>query len=128
MAIGDEFQFSPSFSFQETIRFRTLISTGENGTEQRRAKWQNPLREFTMNHNAITQDTGANLGDALEGEDVDRLFRFYTNRQGKFDLFTFTSPMDGSNYTVRFAEDSLQRDNFIAKLFSVGVKLVEVRQ
>lgn len=45
---NDVFPFITHYSFNETIRQRTLLSTFESGKEQRRGVWSAPLRSFTV--------------------------------------------------------------------------------
>ena len=41
-----DFNFKPDFVIEETVEYKTLISEFENGAEQRRRKWENPIRKW----------------------------------------------------------------------------------
>lgn len=99
----------------ETIVHSTLISSFENGYEQRRNKWANPLREFKLKFENRTQ---------AEMEDIRD---FFLSKLGAYSSFTWENPNDGEEYTVRFEKDSLEITAIAYQIFSIEVRFVEVR-
>jgi len=43
-----DFNYTPDFTVDEAVQYKTLVSEFENGVEQRRRKWANPLRKWTL--------------------------------------------------------------------------------
>ena len=50
-----DFTMRPDFVITEAPTHKTLISEFENGVEQRRSKWNSPLRKWTLDFRAKTQ-------------------------------------------------------------------------
>lgn len=99
--------------FKESIQFNTLISLFEGSLEQRRKKWTNGRRRFSLTWEVLTQD------------EIDELFTFYVARAGAFEAFIFTNPNDNVDYVCRFKDDSMTKERFVATLFKTGLDLVE---
>lgn len=86
---------TPDFPIEETIKYKTIVSPFENGAEQRRAKWNDPLRQFRLSY--ISRPIA----------DWTTIATFYNTKKGPYTAFTWTNPNDSTEYTVRFVEDSL---------------------
>ncbi len=110
-----EFSLQPDFVLTESIRFNTLVSQFENGSEQRRQKWTTPLRSFTLK---FTNRLGSEMQTVKD---------LFIAKFGKASSFTWTNPNDSVEYTVRFEDDSLQYDLKAFNVYDFEVKLVEVR-
>jgi len=105
----------PDFSWSETPEFHTLISSYETGHEQRRNKWANPVRKFTLtftNRSKTEYETARN---------------FFIARKGAYEVFTWTNPNDSTSYNVRFDGDSFGFTNKSFGLYDFEMKLIEVR-
>lgn len=109
------FNFTPSFIYIEELKFKTIVSEAESGKEQRRKKWTNPKREFTLKFDAIDDTTAKSIRD------------FFIARGGRFEAFTWLNPLDNVVYTVRFTDDKLPREAFTpAFLSKFGMKFLEI--
>ena len=75
-----EFNFNINRPFDEEITYKTLITSFEDGKEQRRQKWSSPKRTFTVTLSAKSK--------TIE----DRVWSFYKDRAGAYDTFYFTNP------------------------------------
>lgn len=104
----------PSFSYVQGIQFKTIISQFENLAEQRRQKWSQGKRTFSLTY------------PVLSSTDMDTLWNFYVARNGSYDAFTFVDPISSTSYTVRFQDDSLSREEFAYRLEKIGIKLIQV--
>jgi len=111
----ETFPLVPDFVFKQKTDFNTVVSEFENGTEQRRAKWSSDLKTFECEF------------DNRPKSDFTTLQAFFEARQGKYEAFEFTNPLDDVTYTVRFDTDTLQVDHKTALIYSFGCKLKEVR-
>ena len=105
----------PDFPVLETIRHNTLVSEFENGFEQRRSKWASPLREFSLSWKNRSQ------------ADYDSLSAFFNTKLGAFGTFTFESPNDSAEYTVRFKEDSFRTSLKAYQIYDMEAVLIEVK-
>lgn len=132
----------PEYSYEEELRFRTLISQFENGTEQRRDAWSQPKKIFTLRYNVKTR------------EEIDRLWNFYQLCKGPFKAFNFQSPVtpmlpydqvtawwplhegEGTKtddwngfiypvYSCRFLEDRLSYEEFSFRLRRTGIQIIQ---
>jgi len=102
-------------SIDEKIKERTLISPFENGAEQMRSKWSEPLREWTL-HFLKLKTVGNELRD------------FWIARRGPAGSFYWTSPIDDVQYTVRFKEDNFMREAVYHDVsYECSLTLVETR-
>lgn len=75
-----EFWWPVNEPFDEELNFNTLVTPFEDGKEQRRQKWSQPKRLYTI---------------SLRGKnktDEDALWSFYQARAGAFDTFYFENP------------------------------------
>lgn len=99
----------------EVVEYNTLITQFENGAEQRRNKWANPLRTFKLVYKNRPES------------EVDTLKTFHTSKKGAYTSFTFTNPNDSTDYTVRFANDNLEFKRVAYDVYDFNVTLKEVR-
>lgn len=106
----------PSYSIVHEIEFKTLVSSFENGAEQRRNKWSQGKRQWTL------------VFDALTTAQIDTLYNFYTSQKGAYTSFTYTDWMSSTStsFTVRFAEDRMSYEGFSKRLRRTGLKLIQV--
>jgi hypothetical protein len=140
------FPIPPSHSLTHEIRYTNHVVDMGDGFEQRvnknlswgnRATGEGTVASYkginTFSINLINLMHINNNNNAL----ANKLWAFYKARLGSYESFYFYNPVEGAidsggnnttgRYLVRFAEASLSRDNFMWKLFHVGVKLIEVR-
>ena len=110
-----DFTYVPDFALQETINYGTLVSQYENGAEQRRQKWANTRRQWSLNF--------SNLDEG----DKDNLVSFFEDKKGQFSSFTWTNHNDDAEYTVRFADDGLSMIQKAYQLYDITVKFIEVK-
>ena len=110
-----DFTTIPDFVFEELPRFKTLISTFENGYEQRRNKWSSDIREFHLVFKNRTDTEFETVRD------------FIIAKLGSYTSFTFENPNDTTEYTVRFKEDSLTFVRHSGEIYDFEFDLVEVR-
>jgi len=71
------FPLTSNYSFFRTQEWRTIISEGDSGVEQRRQRWSRPRHRY-----AITLDP-------INREDVNKAFEFFKEMQGSYDSFYF---------------------------------------
>ena len=110
-----DFTFKPDYAIEETVQFKTMVSEFENGTEQRRRKWANPLRRWSLKfRNRNTSDLNA-------------IKNFFTSKFGAANQFTWTNPNDSVEYVVRFVEDSFKFTLKAYGVYDVEFDLMEVR-
>lgn len=110
-----DFSLAPDFTFETTKEFKTLISQFENGVEQRRAKWATGLRTWKLNYNNRTST------------DLSTITTLFDTQKGALTSFTWTNPLDSTDYTVRFKEDSLNYSNSVYGLYNISFELIEVK-
>lgn len=113
MAGSDFSGFQRGLPYLEETRFKILTSPMENGAVQKRNKWHTNQKVFTINFKANTK------AEALEIRD------YFISNEGSYDTFTFTEPLESTEYTVRFEKDSLkiERENF--GTFNITINLIE---
>ena len=105
----------PDFPVVESVKHNTLVSTFENGVEQRRSKWSLPIREFDLTFKTRSQ-TEYNL-----------MVAFVKAKLGALTSFTFDNPNDSTTYTVRFKEDSFRASLRAYQIYDMDCVLVEVK-
>jgi len=80
------FTYPVTLSYTESINWKTLITAFEDGKEQRRKKWSNPRRVFTLQYRGSTKT------------DINGMWDFYNDRYGAYDTFywenTNESPLE----------------------------------
>ncbi len=111
----DDFSLKPDFVFDETPQFSTIISQFENGSEQRRDKWNSPLTKYRLVYENISVD------------DKGTILSLFTSKKGALSSFSWTHPISGISKTVRFVEDSLLLSNLAYGRYSIEFELVEMK-
>jgi len=81
-------------SIEEIPDFNVIISEFENGSEQRRLRHARPVGSFKITTPVLTKDQMLAYRN------------YFTNHYGALNSFTFTSPFDNVQYTVRFEPGS----------------------
>jgi uncharacterized protein (TIGR02217 family) len=102
------------YSFTKEVEFKTLISQFENGVEQRRNKWSQGKRQFTV------------LFDLLSPTNMGYLYDFYVARKGSYESFVYIDPITSSSVDCRFVDDKLSFEEFSHDLRRTGLKLIQV--
>lgn len=110
-----EFTYLPDFVIDEAVEYKTLVSEFENGAEQRRRKWLNPLSKWTIRFNNRTYAEMTQVRD------------FFKNKFGAFMSFTWTNPNDSVEYAVRFVEDSFQFSRKAYGVYGFEFEFIEVK-
>ena len=110
-----DFNFKPDFVIEETVEYKTLISEFESGVEQRRRKWENPIRKWTLRFRTRTLS------------EMNAVKDFFISRYGAFGSFTWTNPNDSVEYSVRFVDDSFKFDMKSYQLYDFELNLREVK-
>jgi len=112
--MADFSSYERNFPFIEEIKYNVLVSIYENWAEQRRLKSSSSRRMFTINFFPKTLAETAIIK------------AFFVARQGSYDTFTFTNPVDSVLYTVRFLESSLKIERIGYGTMKMQVILIEV--
>ncbi len=110
-----DLSLKPDFTFVKRTRYETIISQFENGAEQRRSRWANPLREWVLqfrNRSASDLSTIQDLFDA---------------QKGQYGAFDWLNPLDAVTYTVRFKEETFEVGNSAYGFYDFQFELIEVR-
>ncbi len=110
-----DFTYTPDRVVEEEVMFNTLVSRFENGVEQRRAKWANPLRRWRLYFKIRTQT------------EMEAVRDFYIAKKGSYESFTWDNPNDGQTYTVRFVEDSFRIKRVHYQIYDFEFAFVEVK-
>jgi phage-related protein len=112
--MADFTSYERNYPFTEKIEYNVLVSQFENWSEQRRVKCANPRRMFviTFYPKTLTEATA--------------IKNFFIAREGAYDSFTFTNPMDSTEYTVRFMENSFAMERTAYNTVRMQVTLIEV--
>ncbi len=109
----------PSYSYTKEVQYKTITSQFENGAEQRRNKWSQGKRLFTLIYNALTVAEATTLHD------------FFIARKGSFESFSYVDLITSTTYTVRFVEDGFSMEEFTYTAAGIGlvktmVKFIQV--
>ena len=86
----EEFNFPINIPFEEEVQWSTLVTKYESGKEQRRKKWSQPKRVYTVNLRGRSKTVSTQVWD------------FYNSRSGAFDTFYFVNPNENSVTSERF--------------------------
>jgi len=108
-----DFTWIPSYTFQETPEFRTLVSKFENGVEQRRSARNNPIRTWKLEFKNVSKSV------------YELILDFFIAKKGQFSSFTWTNPNDNVEYTVRFGEDKINFERNAFNVYSFSLVLFE---
>lgn len=98
--------------YESEIKFHTLITEFEDGSEQRRSKGL-PRRRFVLKFKK--QETSA-----------DEIKAFFEARKGKFEAFFWTPPRESNPLMVRFDVDVLSIKSDYDVIYEFGLPLIEV--
>jgi phage-related protein len=90
-----EFAWVPDFTFVTGSECKTEESEAECGVKQYRAIWPTPQRNWTLSFKSRTSAV------------VAAVLAFFEAKLGKATSFTWTCPLDGVEYTVRFKNDKI---------------------
>ena len=101
-----EFNFNINTPFIEELNYKTLVTSFEDGKEQRRKKWSSPKRIFTINLRGKSQ--------TIE----DRIWDFYKSREGMYDTFYFENPNE--NPVQGIASTTTEKPKTDSKMQSIG--------
>jgi len=112
--MADFTSYERNYPFTEEIAYNVITTDFENGAEQRRLKSENPKTIFTINFfpKTLTEATAIKA--------------FFKARQGSYDTFTFTNPLDSVEYTVKFMDNSLKMERVAYNTVRMQVVLIEV--
>jgi len=110
-----EFSYNCDFPVEETVMQKTVVSEFENGFEQRRQKWANPLRSFNLVFSCRTKT------------EMENVRNFFTTKKGALTSFTWTNPNDSVEYTVRFKEDSFKYQQISYRIYDFELELIQVK-
>ena len=105
----------PDFVFEEKIDFETLVTKFENGVEQRRAKRNAPIRNWTLQfHNRTTAE-------------ITDIKSFFLARKGSYESFTWENPNDSVEFSVRFDSDNFVFTKKASDIYDCSFSLTEVK-
>ena len=133
----------PEYVFEEEMDFKTLILQFENGVEQRRDKWSQGKKMFTLHYNIKTR------------EEINRLWNFYHLCKGAYKGFNFQNPLpsllpydqitawwplhegEGTKaddwngfiyptFSCRFLEDRLSYEEFSVRIQKTGIRVYQI--
>ena len=110
-----DLSLQPDYVYEEDIQYKTLVSSFENGYEQRRQKWSSPLHRFLLTYKNRSL------------VDMRTIKTLFTTKAGMAGSFTWTNPNDSTEYTVRFEADSLKIMNKAYGIYDFEFNLVEVK-
>ncbi len=110
-----DFPLKPDYPIEESHVQNTLISSYENGIEQRRSRFGSPLREFTLSF----KNRGISEYCCLRD--------FFNTKQGALCMFTFQNPNDSCCYNVRFKEDKFSMQLISYRIYNMEATLVQVK-
>lgn len=110
-----DFSYTPDFVVEGKINYKTQVTQFESGTEQRRKKWANPKRQWTLHYKNRTSTEMSNVRT------------FFAGKYGAYSSFTWTSPLDSTEYTVRFDDDSFAYSLKAYGIYDFSIKFIEVK-
>lgn len=104
----------PDFVFVQSYEFDTIITQGNLGPENRRPRRVYSIASFSLNFEGISKELATSI------------YAFYQDRMGTYKQFVWANPVDGISYAVRFAEDSITREEVGYDLMNMSIKLRQV--
>ncbi len=99
----EEFHWPINVTFEEEVQWNTLVTKYESGKEQRRKKWSQPKRIYSVNIKGRSKEVSTQIWD------------FYNSRSGAFDTFYFTNPNEVPVSSERFGTG-----NGVSTLFTLA--------
>lgn len=103
----------PDFVFVQSYAFDTIRTPMKLGPQRRRAIRGVSIGTFELNF--------SNISKAL----ATSIHTFYVESRGPFRPFTWTNPVDGISYSVRFADDVIEREEIGEDLINMKIKLAQ---
>lgn len=111
----DDLTLQPDFVFEEEKSYNTLVSSFENGVEQRRSMWSTPRSKFKLEFNNRTE------------AEKDVLVALFDAKLGAYDTLLWTNPNDSVQYTVRFETDSLGIKKKAFEIYDISFNFIQVK-
>ena len=91
-----DFTWVPDYTVVTSKEFKTLESEAENGVKQYRSIWPTGKYTWRLTFKARTLAV------------AQAILAFFETKLGKATSFTWTCPLDSTEYTVRFSNDRLE--------------------
>lgn len=107
---------NPDFTLQSEVAYDTIVTSFENGMEQRRSRRANSISTWTLNYKNRSSD------------DLNTILALFNAKKGQLTQFTWDNPEDSTTYTVRFKEGSLKRQYHHYGLWDFSFEIVQVLQ
>jgi phage-related protein len=112
--MASEFTIAADNVIVENTAYDTIIDTFENGKEQRRPRRSVSDKVWTL---AFTTRAIA---------DYNTVKSLFDSKLGAYTSFTWTNPLDSTEYTVRFVQDSLSVSHHTYGIVDFSVTLKKV--
>jgi len=106
------FHWIPDFALEETRRFGNIKTQLEGKTRYRMKHGRR--HSWTLNFAKVSK---------TEANDI---WAFWNKKEGAFGSFNWTHPETSVAYKVRFAGDSLKREEIGGDLMRMTIRLIEV--
>lgn len=90
-----DFTWVPDYTVVMGSEFKTLESEAENGVKQFRSIWPTGKHSWRLSFKNRTLSV------------AQAILAFFDTKLGKATSFTWTCPLDSTEYTVRFLQDKL---------------------
>ena len=110
-----DLNLKPDFMYEQKPSWKTLVSSFENGAEQRRSKWSQSLVEYKLQFTNRPQ------------AELDALLSLFNTKKGAFSSFTWAHPASSEDVVVRFKEDSLSYVAVAFGVYNFEFELVQVK-
>ncbi len=108
-----EFTWTPDYTIASDTEFKTQESEFENGVKQYRSIWSSARRWWKLGFLKRTLT------------EMQAIQAFFETKLGKATSFTFTSSLNGVEYTVRFAKDKFSYDYVAYEQCDCEIQLVK---
>jgi len=112
--MSNDLELAPDFVFEQTPKYKTIISDFENGAEQRRAKRSTAITEYRL---VYKNRSSANMGT---------ITTLFSTKLGALTAFTWTHPINAATLTVRFKEDSFTYSNKSYGVYDFEFTLISI--
>lgn len=93
-----DFTWVADYTIAHDVEFKTQVSEFENGVKQYRNIWSSPKRTWSLTFKNRTL------------AEMQAILAFFETKKGQYTSFTWTCPLDNTEYTVRFAKDKMSYD------------------
>lgn len=104
-----DFTWVPNYVLTRRVKFVTRVSEGETGKEILRSKRTTGVYGFSLKFERLTISQ------------ANAMLAFYIAKKGRGTWFTWTNPIDSTEYTVRFDEDDHEQGYFQYGRYSATV-------